>query len=57
MVDQVFAFAPKLIAGQQASHIGGRGLQQIAEAIQLQDVTVEDSDGDVYLHGRVGQVG
>jgi len=27
----------------------------MAEALKLADITIEELDGDVYVHGRVGK--
>jgi len=31
--------------------IGGRGIESISDAIQLNDVTIEQLGSDVYVHG------
>ena len=54
-IDEVHAFiAPRIIGGAAApSPIGGAGVQAIADAAQLFDVTIHDVEGDIYVRGRV----
>jgi diaminohydroxyphosphoribosylaminopyrimidine deaminase/5-amino-6-(5-phosphoribosylamino)uracil reductase len=54
-IDEVHVFiAPKLAGGATApSPIGGVGVERITEALQLADISIEELDGDVYVHGRV----
>jgi diaminohydroxyphosphoribosylaminopyrimidine deaminase/5-amino-6-(5-phosphoribosylamino)uracil reductase len=54
-VDEVHVFiAPKIAGGDGApAPVGGRGIDDIAQALQLHDVEIKSLDGDVYLHGRV----
>jgi diaminohydroxyphosphoribosylaminopyrimidine deaminase/5-amino-6-(5-phosphoribosylamino)uracil reductase len=54
-VDEVHAFiAPKFAGGAAAlSPVGGAGVQKMADALALRDITIEELDGDVYVHGRV----
>jgi diaminohydroxyphosphoribosylaminopyrimidine deaminase / 5-amino-6-(5-phosphoribosylamino)uracil reductase len=56
-VDEVHVFiAPKLAGGLGAqSPIAGAGIAQMAGALQLADITIEELDGDVYVHGRLKQ--
>jgi diaminohydroxyphosphoribosylaminopyrimidine deaminase/5-amino-6-(5-phosphoribosylamino)uracil reductase len=53
IINEVHVFiAPKLVGGAQAlTPIGGRGMEQIADALGLIDLTVEWVEGDIYLHG------
>lgn len=55
LVDAVAAFiAPKLVGGETArTPIGGRGVPALADAVLLDDVTVEKVGEDVLLCGRV----
>ena len=55
LIDEVHAFiAPRLIGGHTAlSPIGGRGIEQISEALPLEDATVERLGDDLYVHGLV----
>lgn len=54
-VDEVHAFiAPKLAGGTAApSPVGGAGAERMTDALPLADITIEELDGDVYVHGRV----
>jgi len=56
LIDEVHVFvAPKLAGGQAAaSPIAGRGVATIAAALAIEDVTMRQIDGDVYIHGRIG---
>lgn len=56
-VDEVHAFiAPKFAGGAAAlPPVGGEGVARMAEALKLADITIEELDGDVYVHGRVGK--
>ena len=57
-IDEVHVFiAPKLAGGSAApSPIGGTGIERMAEALQLADISIEELDGDVYVHGRIKKV-
>ncbi len=51
LVDKVILFiAPKIVGGP-ISAVGGRGVERIAEAWQLKDVSVKMLDGDVLYQG------
>jgi diaminohydroxyphosphoribosylaminopyrimidine deaminase/5-amino-6-(5-phosphoribosylamino)uracil reductase len=54
-VDEIHVFiAPKLAAGDGAlSPIAGEGVARMADAMKLADITIEELEGDVYVHGRV----
>ncbi len=54
-IDEVHVFiAPKLAGGSAApSPIGGTGVERMAAAMKLADISIEELDGDVYVHGRV----
>jgi diaminohydroxyphosphoribosylaminopyrimidine deaminase/5-amino-6-(5-phosphoribosylamino)uracil reductase len=54
-IDEVHVFiAPKIAGGAAApSPIGGAGIDRMAEALQLAEISIEELDGDVYVHGRV----
>jgi diaminohydroxyphosphoribosylaminopyrimidine deaminase/5-amino-6-(5-phosphoribosylamino)uracil reductase len=56
-IDEVHAFiAPKLAGGQQAaSPVGGAGVERMADALCLADISIEELEGDVYVHGRVAK--
>jgi diaminohydroxyphosphoribosylaminopyrimidine deaminase/5-amino-6-(5-phosphoribosylamino)uracil reductase len=55
LVDEVHVFlSPKMIGGEAAfSPIGGIGIERISDAIKLNTLSMEELDGDVYIHGRV----
>lgn len=54
-IDEVHVFiAPKLAGGEGAvSPVGGTGIERMADSLRLADITIEELDGDVYVHGRV----
>ncbi len=53
-VDEVHVFiAPKLIGGAEAlGPIGGAGLAEMVEAVQIDTPQIQTLDGDIYLTGR-----
>jgi diaminohydroxyphosphoribosylaminopyrimidine deaminase/5-amino-6-(5-phosphoribosylamino)uracil reductase len=55
VVDEVHVFiAPKLAGGAAApGPVGGVGMERMAAALKLADITIEELDGDVYVHGRI----
>lgn len=54
LVDRVVAFvAPKLVGGGGPTPAAGRGAGLMAQAIRLEDVSVERSGDDVLIEGRV----
>lgn len=57
-VDEIHCFiAPKLIGGLHAlSPFGGLGLESMHQALKLENQTVEQFDGDVYIHGSLKRV-
>jgi diaminohydroxyphosphoribosylaminopyrimidine deaminase/5-amino-6-(5-phosphoribosylamino)uracil reductase len=54
-IDEVHVFiAAKLAGGAAApSPLGGVGVDRMADALRLADITIEELEGDVYIHGRV----
>lgn len=56
-VDEVHVFiAPKIAGGTAAlSPVGGVGVERMADALRLADIAIEELEGDVYVHGRVGR--
>jgi len=56
-IDEVRVFvAPKLSGGAAApGPLGGRGLERMAEALDLCEVETEMLDRDIYLRGRVAR--
>lgn len=59
LIDEVHAvIAPKLVGGASSpGPVGGRGVDQISEALALDACAVETIGADVYLHGRVARSG
>lgn len=55
LIDEVHAFvAPKLIGGYAGlSPIGGRGIESMANAVQLAGLSMERLGDDLYMHGYV----
>ncbi|MEX2317698.1 MAG: bifunctional diaminohydroxyphosphoribosylaminopyrimidine deaminase/5-amino-6-(5-phosphoribosylamino)uracil reductase RibD [Pirellulales bacterium] len=55
-IDEAHVFiSPKIVGGEAApGAIGGAGVDRMADALALGDITIEELDGDVYVHGRVG---
>lgn len=55
LIDEVYAFvAPKLIGGAEAkTPIEGSGFEKLAEAVELQNMNVEQVGEDVLIHGLV----
>jgi diaminohydroxyphosphoribosylaminopyrimidine deaminase/5-amino-6-(5-phosphoribosylamino)uracil reductase len=56
-VDEVHLFiAPKLAGGHGApSPVGGAGIERMAQALRLADISIEELEGDVYIHGRLAK--
>ncbi len=56
-IDEVHAFiAPKLLGGTDApSAWAGAGIPTMSDALHLQDVVIQQIDGDVYVRGRVAK--
>jgi diaminohydroxyphosphoribosylaminopyrimidine deaminase/5-amino-6-(5-phosphoribosylamino)uracil reductase len=54
-IDEVHVFvAPKIVGGTGATTpFRGGGVEQIADALALKEIAIEELDGDVYVHGRV----
>jgi diaminohydroxyphosphoribosylaminopyrimidine deaminase/5-amino-6-(5-phosphoribosylamino)uracil reductase len=52
-IDEAHVFvAPRLAGGKEArTPVAGRGVEQIAETLMLEDWKVESVEGDVLLHG------
>jgi diaminohydroxyphosphoribosylaminopyrimidine deaminase/5-amino-6-(5-phosphoribosylamino)uracil reductase len=53
-VDEVHVFiANKLVGGAQApTPLAGIGIELMPQAVTLYEPTVEQLEGDIYLHGR-----
>jgi diaminohydroxyphosphoribosylaminopyrimidine deaminase/5-amino-6-(5-phosphoribosylamino)uracil reductase len=56
-IDEVHAFiAPKIAGGSQApAAVGGRGVDLMREALNLDAPLIEQCGTDVYVHGRVNR--
>jgi diaminohydroxyphosphoribosylaminopyrimidine deaminase/5-amino-6-(5-phosphoribosylamino)uracil reductase len=54
-IDEVHVFiAPKIAGGAAApSPVGGAGIDRMAEALRLMHISIEELEGDVYIHGRL----
>lgn len=57
LIDEAHVFiAPKLIGGEKApSPIGGGGIAQMGQAMQLRELRVEQLEEDLYVRGVVGR--
>lgn len=55
LVDEVVCFvAPKLVGGAESkSPIGGRGIERMAEAVELEGLEVEHFGEDLMIHGLI----
>jgi diaminohydroxyphosphoribosylaminopyrimidine deaminase/5-amino-6-(5-phosphoribosylamino)uracil reductase len=58
-IDEVHVFiAPKIAGGEAApGAIGGAGIERMTDALGLGDITIDELDGDVYVHGRIQSTG
>ena len=54
-VDEVWAFiAPKIIGGESAkTPVSGIGIAKMSEAIQLQDIDIQNIKGDILIKGKI----
>ncbi|MBR6439499.1 MAG: bifunctional diaminohydroxyphosphoribosylaminopyrimidine deaminase/5-amino-6-(5-phosphoribosylamino)uracil reductase RibD [Bacteroidales bacterium] len=54
-VDEVWAFiAPKIIGGEVAkTPVSGKGIDKMNKAIQLQNVDIQNINGDVLIKGKI----
>jgi len=54
-VDEVWAFiAPKIIGGGGAkTPVSGKGIDKMSEAINLQDIDIQNINGDILIKGRI----
>jgi diaminohydroxyphosphoribosylaminopyrimidine deaminase/5-amino-6-(5-phosphoribosylamino)uracil reductase len=57
LIDEVHVFiAPKLAGGKAAlGPIGGRGIDKIAAAMAIEDVSTRPIGTDLYLTGRIAR--
>ena len=54
-VDEVWAFiAPKIIGGADAkTPVSGKGIDKMSEAINLQDIDIQNINGDILIKGKI----
>ena len=54
-VDEVWAFiAPKIIGGAAAqTAVSGKGIEKMSYAIQLQDIDIQNINGDILIKGKI----
>ena len=54
-VDEVWAFiAPKIIGGESAkTPVSGKGIEKMSNAIQLQDIDIQNINGDILIKGKI----
>ena len=54
-VDEVWAFiAPKIIGGEGAkTPVSGKGIAKMNDAIQLQDIDIQNIKGDILIKGKI----
>ena len=54
-VDEVWAFiAPKIIGGAAAqTAVSGKGIEKMSDAIQLQDIDIQNIKGDILIKGKI----
>ncbi|MGA2035681.1 MAG: dihydrofolate reductase family protein, partial [Thermoguttaceae bacterium] len=56
-IDEVHVFiAPTLVGGSEAaSPVAGRGIDLLSAALRLESPSIEQLDGDLYVHGHVAR--
>ena len=54
-VNEVWAFiAPKIIGGAAAqTPVAGKGIERMSDAIQLQNIDIQNIDGDILIKGKI----
>ena len=54
-VDEVWTFiAPKIIGGESAkTSVLGRGIERMSDAIQLQNIDIQNINGDILIKGKI----
>ena len=54
-VDEVWAFvAPKIIGGEGAkTPVAGKGIEKMNDAIQLQNIDIQNVNGDILIKGKI----
>ena len=54
IIDKIVAFvAPKILGGREIPAVGGEGIKQLADAIEVRNWIVETSGPDVVITGYV----
>jgi diaminohydroxyphosphoribosylaminopyrimidine deaminase/5-amino-6-(5-phosphoribosylamino)uracil reductase len=55
-IDEVHVFLAPRLAGGSGAHapVGGLGVETIAQALNVEGLTVESVAGDLYVRGRIG---
>lgn len=54
-VDEVYAFiAPKIIGGKDAkTPVCGKGIEKMSDAIKLQNIDIQNINGDILIKGKI----
>lgn len=54
-VDEVWAFiAPKIIGGSESkTPVAGKGIDRMCDAIKLQDIDIQNINGDILIKGKI----
>ena len=54
-VDEVWTFiAPKIIGGESAkTSVLGRGIERMSDAVQLQNIDIQNINGDILIKGKI----
>lgn len=54
-VDEVWTFiAPKIIGGEGAkTPVSGKGIDKMSEAINLQNIDIQNINGDILIKGKI----
>lgn len=54
-VDEIYAFiAPKIIGGVDAmTPVSGKGIDRMCDAISLQDIDIQNVNGDILIKGKI----
>lgn len=54
-VDEVWVFiAPKIIGGSEAkTPVAGKGIDRMCDAIKLQDIDIQNINGDILIKGKI----
>ena len=54
-VDEVWTFiAPKIMGGESAkTPVSGKGIAKMSDAIQLQNIDIQNINGDILIKGKI----